>query len=82
MDKKIDAMKFTNTIRGQYILGQALYLAIQSIETRPKIEQEPSNVADMRFLMDNLFPIYKDTMATQEALQIYQEQEKKEKSHE
>lgn len=60
MTKKIEAAKFANTVRGQYIIGQALFLAIQSIEARPKIEQEPSNVADMRFLMENLFPTYSD----------------------
>ena len=65
---KIEAMKFANTVRGQYIMGQALYLAIQSIEARPKIEQEPSNVADMKFLMDNLFPMFNSIQAQQAAM--------------
>ena len=56
--KRRDATTLLNSVRGQYIIGQALYLAIESIEARPEHEQEPSNVADMRLLMEGLFPIY------------------------
>jgi len=53
--------------RGQYIIGQALFLAIKEIESRPSHKQEPSNVADMRFLMDNLYPLYAATNVAWEA---------------
>jgi hypothetical protein len=74
----MDALEFLNTLRGQYIMGQALWLAIQTIEARPKIEREPSNVADMRFLMQNLFPMYRDIMVAQKELQAYRKKMEKE----
>tara|TARA_Y100000310_G_scaffold318538_1_gene372778 strand:+ start:342 stop:551 length:210 start_codon:yes stop_codon:yes gene_type:complete len=46
------------SLRGQYIIGQALYLALESMQTRPDIEREPSNEADMKLLMEEIFPIY------------------------
>ena len=61
IDKEKEVVEFSNSMRGRYIIGQALYLAIESINARPRMKQEPSNVADMEFLMDNLFPIYKMT---------------------
>jgi hypothetical protein len=53
------AMQLLDSLRGHYILGQALSLAIKEIESRPMREQEPSNVADMTLLRDELFPMYK-----------------------
>jgi|TARA_R100000093_G_scaffold14479_4_gene8268 hypothetical protein len=63
-----NAMELLDSLRGHYIVGQALSLAIKEIESRPFQEQEPSNVADMTLLRDELFPMYKDVEdATQEA---------------
>lgn len=60
--KKVDdiktAKKLFSSHRGSYIIGQALYEAIKAMEARPERQQEPSNVSDMKFLMDNLFPMY------------------------
>lgn len=65
---KDNAMELLDSLRGHYIVGQALSLAIKEIEARPFQEQEPSNVADMKLLRDELFPMYKDVEdATQEA---------------
>ena len=58
---KEEAIRFAAGFRGQYIIGQALYIAIQTMEKVPKTRRENSNIADMRFLMDALFPIYKIT---------------------
>ncbi len=49
-----------DSMRGHFIVSQALLLAIELMESRTKIEeQEPSNVADMQLLLDELFPMYK-----------------------
>jgi len=49
-----------DSMRGHFIVSQALLLAIESMESRTKIEeQEPSNVADMQLLLDEVFPMYK-----------------------
>ena len=53
------AIEFLQSFRGQYIVGQALCLAIKEINARPKHEQEPSNVGDMEFLIENVFPLYR-----------------------
>ena len=67
MSDNRDAVEFLQSIRGQFIVGQALVLAIEEITSRPEVEQEPSNVADMEFLVDNLFPMYRAvSMASKE----------------
>ena len=58
-NKERKALLLRDSMRGHFIISQALLLAIESIESRPKMEQEPSNVADMQLLLDELFPMYK-----------------------
>jgi len=53
------AVALAQSMRGQFILSQALCLAIKTINSRPMELQEPSNVADMEFLVQHLFPIYR-----------------------
>ena len=53
------AVALAQSMRGQYIISQALCLAIWAINSRPIELQEPSNVADMEFLVQHLFPIYR-----------------------
>ena len=57
-----NAMLFASTVRGQYILSQALCLAITKLNDdtagRPHLREE-SNISDMEYLRDELFPIYK-----------------------
>ena len=55
MDKLNEATQFLASWRGRFIVSQALELAIQSIEARPQVQQEPSNVADMRYLRETIF---------------------------
>tara|TARA_R100001480_G_scaffold77147_2_gene87187 strand:+ start:1034 stop:1279 length:246 start_codon:yes stop_codon:yes gene_type:complete len=58
--KKQRALLLMDSMRGHFIVSQALLLAIELMESRTKIEeQEPSNVADMQLLLDELFPMYK-----------------------
>ena len=63
------AVALAQSMRGQYIISQALCLAIRSINCRPDELQEPSNVADMEFLVQHLFPIYRVVESSEELFQ-------------
>jgi hypothetical protein len=50
------AVEFLNSGRGKYIMAQALYHGIKSLESvEPKVMREQSNIEDMKYLRDNLF---------------------------
>ena len=57
-----DALEFSNSIRGQYIISQALTIANGVLETYEvdddKMRAEPINRAEMEFLL-KAFPLYK-----------------------
>ena len=57
-----EASEFANTVRGQYIISQALVMAsseLERYETDGDITRsEPSNKADMEFLLE-AFPLYR-----------------------
>ena len=57
-----NALEFANSIRGQYIISQALVLASSILETyeikNDVTRSEPSNRADMVYLLE-AFPLYK-----------------------
>ena len=56
MTKEQEAIEFLGSMRGQYIMGQALQLAIESLESvEPEVMREISNISDMKFIRDNLF---------------------------
>jgi hypothetical protein len=62
---ELDQVKdFASSIRGQYIISQALCVAIDQMREVEPTHQEVSNISDMEYLRDELFPIYK---AVQEA---------------
>jgi hypothetical protein len=51
-----DGMKFLASLRGQLIMAQALYVAIDAMEkVEPEYMREESNIADMKFLQENVF---------------------------
>jgi hypothetical protein len=52
------AVQFLNSVRGRYILGQALHIAVEELKRVPPPYREESNIADMEFLVDELFPMY------------------------
>jgi hypothetical protein len=56
--KQAEAVKFANSMRGQLIIGQALYIALREMKKRPDIKREYSNESDMQYLIDNLYPMY------------------------
>ena len=55
-----DAMDFANSARGQLIMSQALCVAIKTMnEVSPTHLKESSNIKDMEYLRDELFPVFK-----------------------
>jgi hypothetical protein len=53
------ARDFASSVRGQYIISQALCVAIDEMKkVEPAHMRENSNIADMEYLRDELFPIY------------------------
>ena len=64
--KVLTARKLFASMRGQYIIGQALYVAIKELDKVPGAMKEVSNIEDMKLLMHTLFPIYNDTMSIDE----------------
>ena len=53
-----NAVAFLSSVRGKYIMGQALHYGIKALEAvEPEVMQERSNIADMKFLMDELFTL-------------------------
>ncbi len=57
--KRKVAMDFLSSTRGQYIVSQALCLAIEKLESVDGVHKEVSNINDMKLLLDHVFPIYK-----------------------
>ena len=58
IEKRMDAQEFLCSSVGQMIVGQALLIAIRELEAvRPEVLQQKSNLASMRYLLDNLFSL-------------------------
>ena len=63
-ERKIDRQKFSTardfftSTRGQYIVGQALHIAIEALESVEGVHKEVSNISDMKYIRDELFPMY------------------------
>lgn len=55
MSKEQEALKLLGSPRGQYIVGQALAIAIKELEKVEENRREISNISDMKFLGENLF---------------------------
>ena len=54
-NKQEVAFEFLVSLRGQFIMGQALQVAIEAMESVEPEIRERSNIQDMKFLRDNLF---------------------------
>ena len=69
IDKEV--LSFANSIRGQYIISQALSIAAKHLE-----DTEPSNSEDMLYLL-GLYPMFpKIEVALNEAKEILKEGDK------
>ena len=57
-ENEVKAFNFLGSMRGQFIMGQALQVAIEAMESvEPEHLREVSNIEDMKFLRDNLFNV-------------------------
>ena len=52
------ATGFAKSIRGKFILGQALHYAIIELEKTDRPLREVSNISDMKLLRDFLYPMF------------------------
>jgi hypothetical protein len=63
MSKQVSKLQEVNAFlgseRGRYILSQALCVAIRSLKRVPKERREASNIADMEYLVENAFPMFR-----------------------
>jgi len=57
---RLDAINLVQSERGQYILSQALTVAIAALQDVEPPHREISNIDDMQLILDGLFPIYRD----------------------
>tara|TARA_R110002051_G_scaffold108051_3_gene180911 strand:+ start:1268 stop:1534 length:267 start_codon:yes stop_codon:yes gene_type:complete len=62
-DNQKDAIQFSASFRGQYIISQALYHAVKVMREVPAPHTELSNISDMEFLLTHLFSIYPELEA-------------------
>jgi len=56
-DSTNEAILFVNSMRGRYIISQALEVAIKQLEAVPSPYTEVSNISDMRYLRTHLFTL-------------------------
>jgi len=54
-DRQQEAIKLMGSPRGQYIIGQALALAVKELEKVEDKLQEKSNIQDMKFMGEAIF---------------------------
>ena len=54
-DRQQEAIKLMGSPRGQYIIGQALALAVKALEKVEDKLQEKSNIQDMKFMGEAIF---------------------------
>lgn len=50
-----EAIEFAESLRGNYIIGQALFYGIKALEEVPNPYRENSNISDMKYIRDNLY---------------------------
>jgi len=58
--KKEEIVEFVNSPRGNYIISQALCIAVDKLRSRPERERENSNIMDMEYILCNCFPVYRN----------------------
>ena len=68
----VNAAKFVNSERGRYIIAQALFVASRTMKAVPEPRTEHSNIGDMEYMLDNLFPHYKAVLGEMQQMQSAQ----------
>ena len=56
MESVKETLDFSNSPRGRYIMAQALYLGIQKLCEVEGVNREVSNICNMQYLLDVLYP--------------------------
>ena len=59
-----ETIEFAESLRGNYIIGQALFYAIKELEKVPSPYRESSNISDMKYIQDNLYMFPDELYAT------------------
>ena len=59
-----EAIEFAGSWRGQYIISQALHIAIGTLKHVEKGLREESNISDMKYLEEYVFPMYQEFLDT------------------
>ena len=58
MDNVKETIEFSQSPRGKYIMAQALYYGIKKLAEVDGPLREVSNICDMKYLLDVLYPGY------------------------
>ena len=53
-----ETQEFADSPRGKYIQAQALYYGIKKLSEVEGVMREVSNISDMKYLLDVLYPGY------------------------
>jgi len=61
---KNSAVELFRSSKGEYLMSKALFYGVQEISERPKREQERSNMDDMKYIYNKIFPIFKNVNFT------------------
>jgi len=56
MDNVKETMEFAQSPRGRFIQAQALYYGIKKLSEVEGVLREESNIGDMKYLLDVLYP--------------------------
>jgi len=79
LTKENQVLRFANGMRGQFILSQALHIAIKTLNEVDTKVREYSNIEDMQLLQDVLYPMYPALSdATTQAKKILKAEKSKE----
>jgi len=60
MDGVKETIEFSQSPRGKYIMAQALYYGIKKLTEVEGAMREVSNICDMKYLLDVLYPGYEN----------------------
>ena len=58
MDNVKETIEFSQSPRGRFIQAQALYYGIKKLSEVEGVMREVSNICDMKYLLDVLYPGY------------------------
>lgn len=64
--KDREALALFDSLRGKFIIGQALHIAVRELEKVPEQYREVSNIRDMKALQRIFFPYAVVEQATRE----------------